>query len=70
VYAPGPYGGGYWHDWYYGRPWYWRAWHRPVYYGTSGGWAINWWPVIIGGGISLWILLAVLSAYTTRRRKM
>lgn len=68
IYAPTPaYDPWYYHDYYWGRPWYWRVWHRPVYYDT--GWGLNWWPIIIGGGIGLWILLAIISARTSRRRQ-
>ena len=69
IYGPSTYDPWYWHDYYYGRPWYWRMWHRPMYYGGSSGWAINWLPVIIVGGIGLWVLLGVISAYSTRRRR-
>jgi hypothetical protein len=68
IYAPTPgFDPWYWHNDYWGRPWYWRMWHRPAYY--SGGWGINYWPFVIAGGIGIWILLAVFASYSSRRRR-
>jgi hypothetical protein len=44
-------------------------WHRPVYYGDTSAWGMNWWPIIIVGGLGIWVLLGVISARTTRRRR-
>jgi hypothetical protein len=69
IYAPTPYPPVYWHDYYYGQPWYWRMWHRPVYYGTDGGgWGISWLSVV-GFGIGIWILLGFVSAIMAKRRR-
>jgi hypothetical protein len=68
IYAPTPgFDPWYWHNDYWGRPWYWRMWHRPYYY--SSGWGINYWPFVIAGGIGIWILLAVIASYSSRRRR-
>ncbi len=55
------------HDYYWGRPWYWRMWHRP-YYTASGGWALSWTTVIVGL-VVLWVLLGWLSAINAKRRR-
>lgn len=68
VYGPSTYDPPYWHDWYYTRPWYWRMWHRPVYYGDSGGWGTNWLSILLVG-FGIWVLLGVISAKTSRRRR-
>lgn len=68
IYGGSPYDPGYWHDYYWGRPWYWRMWHRPVYYGDSGSWAISW-VTVLAFGIGIWVLLGVISAATHRRRR-
>lgn len=62
MYAPTWY-----HDYYWGRPWYWRMWYRPSYSAT-GGWALSWTTVIVGL-VVLWILLGWLSAINAKRRR-
>lgn len=65
--GPSTYEPGHWHDWYWGRPWYWRMWHRPVYHG-DGRWGISW-LTVIAVGVGIWMLLGVISAYSSRRRR-
>lgn len=67
IYGSSPYDSTYWHDYYYGMPWYWRLLHRPVY-STVSGWAWSWVPVV-AAGLGLWILLGILSSAIARRRR-
>jgi len=57
----------YYHDYYYGMPWYWRIWHRPQY-SASGGWALSWLS-ITAALVVVWVLLGVLSSMNARRRR-
>jgi hypothetical protein len=61
-----PYDYPYWHDRYWGSPWYWRVWHSPTY--SNGYWAINWVPIVVGGVLA-WILVAVIYSNIQRRRR-
>lgn len=67
VYGDSPFGGTYWHDYYWGQPLWWRMFHRPVYY-SGTGFAVSW-VAMVGALVLLWILLGVLSAMTSRRRR-
>lgn len=66
VTGPTTFGGSYWHDYYYGQPLYWRMFHRPVYYGS--GFAFNW-MALVGAFVAVWLLLGLLSAARSRRRR-
>jgi len=67
VIGSSPYDPWYWHDYYYGQPWWWRTWHRPVYYGNTG-FAISW-VAVVGSVFGIWVLLGIISAFVSRRRR-
>lgn len=67
VIGPSPYDPSYWHDYYYSRPWWWRTWHRPVYYSNTG-FAISW-VAVVGSVIGIWFLLGIISAVVSKRRR-
>lgn len=66
VTGPTDYGGSYWHEYYYGQPFYWRMFYRPVYHGS--GFVFNW-MALVGAFVVVWMLLGVLSAVRSRRRR-
>lgn len=58
----------YYHDYYYGMPWYWRMWHRP-YYTASGGWGLSWVAIVVGL-LAIWIVLGILASIIAKRRRI
>lgn len=59
----------FYHDHYWQMPWYWRAWHRPVYYADSGAYALNPFGAIMTA-IVLLIVISILFRLLRRRRRV
>jgi hypothetical protein len=42
-------------------------WHRPAYYG-DGSWGVSWVSIVLAG-VGIWVLLGLISAMISRRRR-